>query len=354
MNISALRDHMLAHGMDAVIVTGERNQRYLLDYPFTDGLLLIVQDEAYMITDFRYEEEAKKRADPAFTVVCPTLRGAFITEVLERAHARTIGYEDQTMTVAEYEAYKKKYTAYTFLPLGGVIEELRQIKTPEEVALMQKAQDITDGAFAALLGRLTPQMTELEVAYELEYQMRRLGADGFAFETIAVSGDASALPHGHPRNERLHAGFLTMDFGAQYNGYCSDMTRTVVIGRADADMRRLYQTVRDAQLAGIAAIREGADCAETDAAARDLIEAAGYHNCFGHSLGHGVGLFIHEEPRLSSRAGGKHLRAGQVVTAEPGIYISGRYGCRIEDMLLVTADGSHNFTHSPKDLIEIL
>lgn len=354
MNVSALRAYMSAHGLDAVIVTGERNQRYLLDYPFTDGLLLIVQDEAYMITDFRYEEEAKKHADPAFTVVCPTLRGAFITEVLEHARAHTIGYEDQTMTVAEHEAYKKKYAAYTFLPLGSAIEELRQIKTPAEIALMQKAQDITDGAFAALLGRLTPQMTELEVAYELEYQMRRLGADGFAFETIAVSGDASALPHGHPRNERLHAGFLTMDFGAQYNGYCSDMTRTVVIGRADADMRRLYRTVSEAQLAGIAAIRAGADCAETDAAARDLIEAAGYHNCFGHSLGHGVGLFIHEEPRLSSRAGGKCLRAGQVVTAEPGIYISGQYGCRIEDMLLVTEDGSRNFTHSPKDLIEIL
>ena len=153
--------------------------------------------------------------------------------------------------------------------------------------------------------------------------------------------------------EKLHHGFLTMDFGAKYQGYCSDMTRTVVIGRADAEMRRLYETVLAAQKAGIDAIRAGADCATTDAAARDLIESAGYHGCFGHSLGHGVGLYIHEEPRLSSRAGGRTLKAGNVVTSEPGIYINGLYGCRIEDMLLVTEDGSYDFTHSPKELIEI-
>ena len=354
MKLNELRAEMLANGIDAAFITGELNQRYLLEYPFTDGLLLITQNEAYMVTDFRYEEEAKKHADPAFTVVCPSVRTAFITEVLEKEKVKTIGYENRTMTVVEYQSYKDRYAAYDFVPLGAIIETMREIKTPQEAELMQKAQDITDGAFAALLKYLTPNMTELEVALELEYQMRKLGADGFAFDTIAVSGDASALPHGHPRAEKLHRGFLTMDFGAKFNGYCADMTRTVVIGKADAEMRRLYETVLAAQKAGIDAIRPGADCAETDAAARNLIEAAGYHGCFGHSLGHGVGLFIHEEPRLSSRAGGRSLTAGNVVTSEPGIYLNGKYGCRIEDMLLVTEDGNRDFAHSPKELIEIL
>lgn len=354
MKLKELRDGMLANAIDAAFITGELNQRYLLEYPFTDGLLVITQNEAYMVTDFRYEEEAKKHADPAFTVVCPSVRTAFITEVLEKEKVKTIGYENRTMTVAEYQSYKDRYAAYRFVPLGAMIETMREVKTAQEAELMQKAQDITDGAFAALLKYLIPNMTELEVALELEYQMRKLGADGFAFDTIAVSGDASALPHGHPRAEKLHRGFLTMDFGAKYQGYCSDMTRTVVIGKADAEMRRLYETVLAAQKAGIDAIRPGADCAETDAAARDLIEGAGYHGCFGHSLGHGVGLFIHEEPRLSSRAGGRTLVAGNVVTSEPGIYLNGQYGCRIEDMLLVTEDGNYDFAHSPKELIEIL
>lgn len=354
MKLNELRAEMSVNGIDAAFITGELNQRYLLEYPFTDGLLVITQKDAYMVTDFRYEEEAKKHADPAFTVVCPSVRTAFITEVLEAGKVKTIGYENLTMTVAEFHSYQERYSAYRFIPLDAMIETMRQIKTAHEVELMQKAQDITDGAFSALLKYLTPNMTELDVALELEYQMRKLGADGFAFDTIAVSGDASALPHGHPRAEKLRCGFLTMDFGAKYCGYCSDMTRTVVIGKADAEMRRLYETVLSAQKAGIDAIRPGADCAETDAVARDLIENAGYHGCFGHSLGHGVGLFIHEEPRLSSRARGRTLTAGNVVTSEPGIYLNGRYGCRIEDMILVTADGHYDFTHSPKELIEIL
>lgn len=345
---------MLREKIDAVFVTGELNQRYLLGYPFTDGMLVITQTEAYMVTDFRYEEEAKKYADPAFTVVCPPIRTAFVTDVLDKQHVKTVGYENLIMTVAEYDSYRKRFPQYQFVALGDIIETMRHVKTAEEVELMQKAQDITDGAFAALLNYLTPNMTELEVALELEYQMRKLGADGFAFDTIAVSGDASALPHGHPRPEKLHRGFLTMDFGAKYHGYCSDMTRTVAIGQADAEMRRLYGTVLKAQQTGIDAIRAGADCAGTDAVARDIIEGAGYHGCFGHSLGHGVGLFIHEEPRLSSRAAGKALVSGNVVTVEPGIYMNGQYGCRIEDMLLVTHDGSCDFTHSPKELIEIL
>jgi len=354
MNLSTIRAQMRKAGMDALFVTSELNQRYLLDYPFTDGLLVITEKHAYMITDFRYFEEAHQFADPAFEIVMPEIRTAFITERLDGDGVRTVGYEDETLTVAEFHALKERYPHVTFLPCGSMMEKIRQVKLPHEVEEMKEAQRITDAAFAHIVKVLRPDMTEIEVAAELEHEMRRLGADGFAFETIAVSGDASSMPHGHPRNEKLHRGFLTMDYGARYHGYCSDMTRTVVIGRADADMKRLYQTVRDAQAQALDAIRAGADCGAIDKIARDLIDGAGYAGCFGHGLGHGVGLYIHENPRLSSRAAGTKLVAGNVVTDEPGIYISGKYGCRIEDMILVEENGCYDFTQSPKDLIEIL
>ena len=187
MKLNELRAAMREHGMDAIFVTDELNQRYLLEYPFTDGLLVITEKEAYMVTDFRYEEEAKKHADPAFTVVCPQVRTAFITEVLEKNGVKTVGYENRTMTVAEFDSYKERFGSFSFVPVGDTIETMRQVKTPEEVKLMQKAQDITDGAFAELLKYLTPNMTEIDVALELEYRMRKLGADGLAFDTIAVS-----------------------------------------------------------------------------------------------------------------------------------------------------------------------
>jgi hypothetical protein len=198
-------------------------------------------------------------------------------------------------------------------------------------------------------------MTEIEVAAELEYAMRRNGADGFAFETIAVSGDASSLPHGTPRNVKLKKGFLTMDFGAKYEGYCSDMTRTIVIGRADAEIKKLYNTVLEAQTRAIAYLRSGCDQGEADKVARDFIDSyPEFKGAFGHSLGHGVGLFIHENPRLSTKSFGKALRAGEVVTVEPGIYLYGKYGCRIEDMVKIEDGGVHNFTKSTKELLNCL
>ena len=354
MNLLTLKRRMQEAGMDAFFVTSEVNQRYLLDYPFTDGMLLITEKRAFMVTDFRYLEEAKKYADPAFEVVTPELRTAFILDVLKADGVKTIGFEDGSLTVAEFRSMQERYEGYTFIPAGDMLESIREIKLPQEVEYMKRAQAITDAAFTHILKVITPNMTETEVALELEFEMRRLGADGLAFETIAVSGDASALPHGHPRDEKLHRGFLTMDYGARYKGYCSDMTRTIVIGRADDEMRHLYNTVLRAQTEALAAIRPGADCAAVDKVARDIIDGNGYAGCFGHSLGHGVGLFIHERPGLSTRGGGRLLQAGNVVTDEPGIYISGKYGCRIEDMVLVTEDGNYNFTKSSKELIEIL
>ena len=221
--------------------------------------------------------------------------------------------------------------------------------------LIIKVRERDDFAFAELVKRINPNMTEIEVAAELEYLMRRAGASGFAFDTIAVSGDASALPHGTPRNVKLKPGFLTMDFGAKYKGYCSDMTRTIVIGKADNEIKKLYNTVLEAQRLGLAAIKAGADCKECDDAARNYIDSfKEYNGAFGHSLGHGVGLFIHESPRVSKVGAGRKLRVGEIVTVEPGIYLYGKYGCRIEDMVAVTENGCYNFTHSTKELIEII
>ena len=350
MRLDDFRFSMKNVGVDAVIVYDELNQRYLSDFAFSDGFLLIKENEAYLVTDFRYFEMAINQADPAFTVLMPDDRQKFLDEKL--SGCESVGFEGGFVSYALYNRLCEKNPSVKFVNIGNMIEKLRQVKTPDELTKIAKAQEITDKAFTHLLGMISPTMTEIDVALELEYSMRKLGAQGLAFETIAVSGEASALPHGKPENRRLKNGFLTMDFGARFDGYCSDMTRTIVIGKADAEMKKLYNTVLYAQESALAFIKEGVDCAEVDRVARTIIEKD-YPSTFGHSLGHSVGLYIHEEPRLSSRAGGRNLRTGEVLTVEPGIYIYGKYGCRIEDMVAVHAEGCTNFTRSAKDLIEI-
>lgn len=353
--IEKLRKKMAELGVDAVLVLDELNQRYLSDFAFTDGFLFITKSNAYLITDFRYYEMALSGADSEFKVLMPENRQEFLKSTIAAENISSIGFEGGSVSYEVYNSYKEKYAPCEFISIGDAIEAIRQIKLPEEIEKMQKAQDITDAAFAHVVKMINPNMTELEVAVELEYAMRKLGADGFAFETIAVSGDASALPHGTPRNIKLQKGFLTMDFGAKFDGYCSDMTRTVVIGRADDEIKRLYNTVLSAQLAALDFLREGVDCGDADKVARDIIDSVPeYKGAFGHSLGHSVGLFVHERPVLSMKAFGRALRAGEIVTVEPGIYLFGKYGCRIEDMVAIEKNGVHNFTHSGKDLIEIL
>lgn len=354
MRLTKLRNKMAELGVDAVIVLDELNQHYLSEFAFTDGLLFITKTKAYLITDFRYYEMALNSANKSFEVLTPDNRKEFLNKVIAEEGIKTIGFEGGSVSYDTYRNYCDNYPR-EFVNIGDTIEVIRQIKSADEIEKMQKAQDITDAALAHLLKFITPNMTELEVAVELEYAMRKGGADSFAFETIAVSGDASALPHGTPRNVKLRPGFLTIDFGAKYQGYCSDMTRTIVIGKADEDIKKLYNTVLRAQTEALAYLREGADCGEADKVARDIIDSIPeYKGAFGHSLGHSVGLFIHESPRLYSRGFGRKLKVGEIVTVEPGIYLFGKYGCRIEDMVAITKDGIHNFTHSPKDLIEIL
>ena len=348
-----LREEMKRNGWDAVIVSSEINQRYLSRYPFTDGLLLITLQSAELLTDFRYREDAEKKADKIYTVVTPDRRFPHIRDFFDADGVKTVGFENETLSCAELDRFKKQLPDYAFTGIGNTIERLREIKDDGELADIARAQDAADAALAHLLSVIKPEMTEIEVALELEFYMRRAGAEGVSFETIAVSGSASSLPHGKPRNIKLQKGFLTLDFGALCNGYCSDMTRTFSVGRADAEMKKLYNTVLKAQTAGLAYLREGADCKEADRVAREIIDAEPeYRGTFGHSLGHGVGMFIHEAPRLSTASTAK-LAVGNVVTVEPGIYLPGKYGCRIEDMVAVTKDGIHNFAHSPKELIEL-
>ena len=354
MRLTKLRNQMKQLNVDAVLVLDELNQHYLSEFAFTDGLLFITMNKAYLVTDFRYYEMALGKANKSFEVITPDNRKEFLNRVIAEEGIKTIGFEGGFVSYETYRSYCENYPC-EFVNICDTIEVIRQIKSADEIEKMQKAQDITDKALASLLKIITPEMTELDVAVELEYAMRKGGADSFAFDTIAVSGDASALPHGTPRNVKLKKGFLTMDFGARYDGYCADMTRTIVIGKADDEIKKLYNTVLKAQTEALNYLREGADCGEADKIARDIIDAIPeYKGAFGHSLGHSVGLFIHESPRLYSRGFGRKLSAGEILTVEPGIYLFGKYGCRIEDMVAITKDGIHNFTHSPKELIEIL
>ena len=350
--LSKLREKMKQNSIDAIMVFDELNQHYLSNFAFTDGLLLITHSNAYLITDFRYYEMALNSADKEFTVTIEADRNTFITDCLKKDDCKTVGFEGGFVSYDRYKHCCATFPAVEFVNIGQMIEELRQIKSAEEIAIMQRAQDITDKAFSHILTVLNPNMTELDVAVELEYAMRKGGADSYAFDTIAVSGDASALPHGTPRNVKLKKGFLTRDFGARVDGYCCDMTRTVVIGKADAEIKKVYNTVLSAQLAAIDFIKAGVDCGETDKVARDIIDKE-YKGAFGHSLGHSVGLFIHEKPGLSVKSFGRTLRVGEILTVEPGIYLFGKYGCRIEDMVAVEENGVYNFTHSTKELIEI-
>ena len=347
-----LRNKMKEMSVDAVLVLNELNQHYLSEFAFTDGFLLITQNKAYLVTDFRYYEMALNGADKQFEVLTPDNRGEFIDKALADEGCKSVGFEGGSVSYDVYRSYCEKHPHLSFENIGNAIEVIREIKDADEIAKMQKAQDITDKAFSHILKVINRNMTELDVAVELEYAMRKNGASAFAFDTISVSGDASALPHGTPRNVLLRDGFLTMDFGAKFDGYCSDMTRTIVIGKADEQIKKVYNTVLSAQLAALEYLKPGADCGEADKIARDIINAE-YNGTFGHSLGHSVGLFIHESPRLYSRGFGRKLNVGEILTVEPGIYLFGKYGCRIEDMVAITDNGIHNFTHSTKELIEI-
>lgn len=349
-----LRAKMEEMGMEAVYVNSAENHLYMSAFDNPDGYLFITKNTTYVFADFRYIEAAKAEADPEFCTVC--LPGQpKVSEIVGELGIKSIGYEDQALTCSAFASFKEGLKDFDieYIPMKSTFTEIRAFKSEEEVEYITAAQRIAEAAFDHILKTITYDMTEIEVAAELEYFMKKHGSDKPSFDTVCVSGTASARPHGVPRPVKLEKGFLTMDYGAMVKGYHSDMTRTVVIGKADEEEKRLYNTVLQAQVAVLDVITEGVKNADMDKVARDIIDNAGYAGCFGHGLGHGVGLQIHEAPNLSFRSGEATLKAGQLVTVEPGIYLEGRYGCRIEDMVFITPGGMRNLTDCPKEMIEL-
>ncbi len=339
---------------EGILLTSPQQLRYFTGFRGGEGIALVGRDARFLFVDSRYTEAARKEAS-AFTVI-ETAGKSRIEEIGKRMKEQNIyclAFEDEQLSVAEYEALQNGLPKAKWQGCSRELETLRMVKTAEEIQWMRTAEQIGIDAFLAVIPMIKPGVAEHEVAAELEYQMRRRGGEGTSFETIVVSGVKSSMPHGRPDGKKIERGdFVTMDFGCRYQGYCSDMTRTVVVGKASAQQKEIYETVRLAQQKGLDTIQAGILGKEADRAARQVIEEAGYGRYFGHSLGHGVGLLIHELPNLSP-ASEVRLEEGMVVTCEPGIYLPGFGGVRIEDMVLVTKDGIENLTPLEKSLLEL-
>ena len=353
--IARIREELLNRGLDAVLVTDEKNQRYAAGFPFTDGAVLVGREKAFLLTDSRYIEAAGQQAEEVEVRLFDKERP--LSELLKQAVAETgaqkIAAEDQKLSHAGFLDWEKKLGLRLEFA-GDFFESLRAVKTGEEIASMIRAQRISEQALEELLHILRPGMTEREAAAELVYRMLRHGSEGNSFDPIVVTGSKTSMPHGVPGDKVIQAGdFVTMDFGCLKDGYCSDMTRTVAVGSATDEMKNVYDIVLKAQLAGIAAARAGVLGKDIDAASRRVITDAGYGEYFGHGFGHCLGLDIHEPPFAGPR-GDKPLPAGSVSSAEPGIYLPGRFGVRIEDVMIIRETGAEVITRAPKNELIIL
>lgn len=341
--------------LDAVLVSDGYNMRYLSGFTGATGYLLITKNSKTLFTDSRYTVAATIQA-PDYTVVeVDAARDycKFLNQVLSAESVQNLGFEANQVRYGTYQNLKARLAVKELIPLGTELADLRRIKTAEEIALHRQAEHIGDIAFEEILKDLKPGVTELEVAAKLEYIMKMNGADKLSFDSIIASGVNSSKPHAEPGHKKIESGdFVTMDFGCVYNGYCSDMTRTVVVGKASEKQKEIYNTVLKAQLAVLDMLKPGLRGKEYDKVARDVIYGAGYEGYFGHGLGHSVGLEIHENPRFSMIEE-DIVEAGMIMTVEPGIYIPDFGGVRIEDMVVLTATGYENLTNSRKELIEL-
>ena len=341
---------------DGILITSEHNQLYLTNFSYSDGYALITKNRSYLITDFRYVEAAKNEADKSFEIISLSgSRNNTLQTLFKENNVKKLMFEDTVVSYNQYSSFKNSFPDIELIPAGNIIENLRETKTDIEAEYVTKAQRIAEKSLEMLLNNFDKNVTEREIASYLEYLMKKNGSEDISFKTIAVSGKASSLPHGVPRDKKLENGFLTIDFGAVYKGYRSDMTRTFCIGKADDEMKKVYSTVLNAQNNAIDAIMNGErNCRTIDKIARDIIYNNGYKNCFGHGLGHGVGIEIHENPRLSPNVNSDcMLKFGNIVTVEPGIYIENKYGVRIEDIIYISNSAPINLTKMPKNLIEL-
>jgi len=337
-------------GLDGLLITSNYNRRYMTGFTGTAGAVLITAEKGLFITDFRYTEQAEKQCT-GYEVVKQS--GSIATEVAEQAKKlglKRIGFEEDHVTFSAYKVFEKEIAA-ELIPVSGEIEKLRLIKDGTEIKILKEAADIADAAFKHILEFIRPGKTELQVSNELEFFMRSLGASSSSFDIIVASGFRSALPHGVASDKVIETGdFVTLDYGAYYKGYVSDITRTVAVGKPADKLKEIYDIVLEAQLRGVNGIKPGLTGKEADALTRDYITEKGYGEYFGHSTGHGIGLEVHEGPGLSVKSD-IVLEKGMAVTVEPGIYIPGLGGVRIEDDIIITENHNERLTHSPKELI---
>ena len=349
MNIKNLQ-LSLENGSAYLIVSPE-NRRWLTGFSSSDGYLLVTKTEAVFLVDSRYIEAAQKQITVCQSVLLTSL-SAQLPEYIKKFGITSLYTEAQRLSVADFEKIRKISPCPCIAEnTDDTIDALRRIKTEDEKSRILKAQAIAEKAFDRILDFIKVGVTEREIALELDFFMLKNGAECVSFETIAVSGKNSSMPHGVPSDKKIENGdFVTLDFGAVVDGYHSDMTRTVAVGEISSKQAEVYETVLSAQLKSLEALRAGVSCFDADAAARDVIRNAGYGKYFGHGTGHGVGIEIHEAPRLSPK-NDAILKAGDIVTVEPGIYLPDEFGVRIEDMAFITENGFENLTKSPKNLI---
>jgi len=350
-----LRPLLAAAEVDALLVTHLPNVRYLTGFTGSAGMLLVTGDAMVFTTDGRYRTQAGEQlgaagVDASIEIgATQTAQRDALAAVLRPASR--IGLEAHAVTWAQQRDLADALTGHELVPTNGLVEQLRRVKEPAEVARIRAACAIADDALGFLLPRLADGPTERDFALDLEVEMRRRGASGNSFDPIIASGPNAAKPHARPSARQVERGELVViDFGCIVDGYCSDMTRTVSVGDPGPEARRVWDVVRASQSAGRDAVRAGADCAAVDQACREVIVAAGWGDAFVHGTGHGVGLEIHEAPRVAASARDT-LEPGSVVTVEPGVYLPGVGGVRIEDTVVVTADGSDPLTEFPKDLL---
>lgn len=349
-----LRERLAAAGLPALLVTKRENVRYLTGFTGSAGVLLVTADDALLVTDGRYATQAEEQLGtsgvPARVRI--GLTAAAQRELLAaavRGHDR-VGLEEHSVTWADQREYAAALGAEV-VPAGTPVEGLRRVKDAGELDRIRRACAIADDAFAAVVTRLAEGVTERQFALELEFAMRERGASGTSFDPIVAAGPNGAMPHARPTDRVIRRGELVVcDFGCVVDGYCSDMTRTVWVGDPGPEARRLFSVVLESQAAGRDAVAADVECAAVDKASRDVIAAAGLADAFSHSTGHGVGLEIHEAPRVASSARDT-LLAGDVVTVEPGVYVPGVGGVRIEDTVVVTATGAEPLTLAPKELV---
>ncbi|HCX77828.1 MAG TPA: Xaa-Pro dipeptidase [Firmicutes bacterium] len=340
--------------VDGLIVLQPENRRWVSGFTGSSGVVVVGrQGQPVFLTDFRYTQQAGKQCQGYEIVRHGQQLTVDIKAVLERLAIKKLGFEKDYITVGQHTKWTSEMEGIELIPLEDILLDLRAVKDPEELELLAQAAAIADKAFTHILGFLRPGLSERRVALELERHMQDLGASGPSFDTIVASGVRSSMPHGVASDKLLEENdFITMDFGCVYKGYCSDMTRTVVLGKASPRQREVYEIVLEAQLAGVEGIRAGITGKEADSVARDIIAAKGYGEQFGHGLGHGVGLAIHESPRAGATSE-DILAVNNLVTVEPGIYLPDWGGVRIEDTVVVQEGGCRNLMASAKELIEI-